>query len=193
MADFPRATRPRSDRAECFGILGTTYKRIALLHASRKQDPEANEAYRDAMAEDLTKKGVKYHWTATQYLSLAAWLDRGQDPDTHDRVTHLAKAELLKARDPSREAWAHGSLAELTLLSLYHRVTDKVDTQDIKRCVAEHCRSIVDLMGYESFHVKSTGRQFKPYRDRWQKDEWLPAVEAALRALNETDSDEADM
>ncbi len=193
LGDSPQA---RSHRAECFGIHGSTYKRIALLHASRKQDAEANEAYREAleayreaMAEDATG-GVKYHWTATQYLSLAAWLDRGPDPDTHDRVTHLAKAELLKARDPSREAWAHGSLAELTLLALYHRDTDKVDTPDIKRRVAEHCRSIVDLMGYDSFHVKSTGRQFKRYRDRWQKDEWLPAVEAALRALDETDSDD---
>ena len=75
---------------------------------------EENEAYREAMAEDATE-GEKYRWTATQNLSLAAWLERGPDPEIHGRVTHLAKAELLKARDPSREAGAHGTIAELTL------------------------------------------------------------------------------
>jgi len=184
--DSPQASE---HRAECFGIHGSTYKRIALLHASRGEDGEANkayhkalEAYREAMAEDATD-GEKYHWTATQYLSLSALLDRDPDPGTHNRATHLAEAERLKAHEPGKEAWAHGSLAELALLALYHHPEDKIDTQDLQNRVAQHCRLIVSLMGHDSFHVKSTERQFKRYRDHWHKEAWRPVVEAALKVL----------
>jgi len=67
----------------------------------------------------------------------------------------------------------------------YQYPEDKVDTQDLQDRVSQRCRLIANLMGYESFHVKSTERQFKRYRDRWHKDAWRPIVEAALKVLND--------
>ena len=74
----------------------------------------------------------------------------------------------------------------------YHHPEDNVDTQDLQDRVAQHGRLIVNLMRHDPFHVKSTERQFKRYRDRWHKDAWRPAVEAALKVLNEPGTNDVE-
>jgi hypothetical protein len=93
-------------------------------------------------------------------------------------------------------AWAHGTLAELELLSLFYdkdRSPPKVQEQ-----VAKHCKEMVRLMGLNSFHVKSTRRQFQRYVDQWnlpdkdwQRTDWGEIADAAVKALTSESPPEA--
>ena len=133
------------------------------------------------MAEGILL-GDKYYWTATQALSLAAILDEVKDPTTYLTACTIAR-ESLRRPSASDRAWAHGSLAELEILGLYHQPC-KPARNAKKRIVAEHCRAIVELMGPGSFYVDSTRRQFKRYHDHWRNELWDDIVLAALAALS---------
>jgi hypothetical protein len=193
-------TKDRLRRAECYGMKGSTFKRIALLWSSRAQREAADTAksegarnsalacykealkqYRTAMNERILE-GDKYHWTATQALSLAAILGEPADPVTLKSAIEIASQNLTQPSASDR-AWAHGSLAELEMLSIYHAKDTAVPAQTIEQNVLDHCRSLVDLMGFSSFHVESTRRQFGRYLSHWRRDEWNAIAEAAARAL----------
>ncbi len=183
----------RAQRAECFGMHGAAYKRLALLpdgvSGGRDYRTTMREAlgwYRRAMESDPLD-----HWTATQYLSLTAVLAEGSDLTTF--LWTLRHAEMqLEAKDSETRAWARGTLAELELLRSYHdpkgkdsnipRIGDKI------RAV---CVEIVQLRGADSFEAHSTRRQFRRYLDRWAPDQpnpqirkaWHDLAEIALKAL----------
>lgn len=176
----------RSRRAECYGIHGATYKRIALLRAqmrepAQKVNDELAQSlafYRRAM-DEWSPDGEKHHWVTTQVLSLEAVLDEPPDPASYYIAMTLARRGLER---PSRseQAWAHGTIAELELLGAYHL---KGEPQAVKQSIVEHCDAIVALMGEQSFHVQSTLRQFRRYVEQWQKPEWRDIAEAAAAAL----------
>jgi hypothetical protein len=108
----------------------------------------------------------------------------------------LAERDLYS---PNRvlEAWAHGTLAELELLSLFHD-EGQATAEEVMNQVIHHCEKIVGLKGYDSFHVKSTRRQFQRYAEKWRlADEdwhrvgWTEIAEAAVGVLTPEDSPEA--
>jgi hypothetical protein len=186
----------RLRRSEIVGMHGSTYKRIALLllKASGKEDDEvkkyyrkALEHYREAMGE-AAATGMSYYWTATQYLSLQAILHTRKlvvgitpSPQIFELARSLANRDLDAADNNSTRAWAHGTLAELELLSLFHQ--PDVPHADSEAEIADHCRKIVELMGPRSFHVGSTVRQFKRYNDAWGDDLWGALARKAIEIL----------
>ena len=181
--------KERARRAECYGIHGSTWKRIGLLRYKKKEEEKGRAALEDSLAsyrrsmEQWAMYEDKYHWVATQFLSLAAVLKKPRDPDTFIMARKLAERDLSKA-ESSLKAWAHADMAELELLAKYH-CPEKAAKNAQKR-LREHCKAIVDLQGEGSFQVESTRRQFKRYRDFWNKKdkEWQVLAEEAISALS---------
>jgi hypothetical protein len=181
--------KDRARCAECYGIHGSTWKRIGLLHHRKEKEIEGRKAleasltwYRRSM-EQWSMDENKYHWVATQALSLMAVLSKTREPATFLMAQQLAERDLAKSKG-SRKAWAHGTLAELEMLATYH-MPDKV-ARNLKKKVREHCKAIVDLMGERSFEVDSTRRQFQRYIKPWgrKKAEWRSIAEEAVSALS---------
>lgn len=189
----------RTTRANCFGRKGSTLKRMALLNASMGDTEKAGvelekarEAYRQAMEQWVTEE-ARFSWTASQYLSLSAVTnaDRDKAEGVFAVCRHLAERDI-DSSDRDIVAWAHATLAELDLLSLFfnHDVGDRV--ADVKLAVVEHCRKIVELMGHDSFHVQSTHRQFQRYAVAWRFDKagettrvWVEVAKTGMQALEE--------
>jgi hypothetical protein len=167
--------------SEYFGLMGAHEKRIALLNDRRGHVGEydlglkkALQNYRKAFEIDMSN-----HWTATQCLSLATIIDAKTlvDPNWAVLIRMGAEHDLMSPLH-SKQAWGHGTLAELEML-----LSCGSDTEGVKETVVEHCRSIQELAGERSFHVHSTRRQFKRYLDHWKKDQWIPIARAAYEVL----------
>jgi len=183
------SSQERARRAEYHGIRGSTFKRIALMHhddrtAFEKHMREALASYRSAM--NAAAMDEKFHWTGTQALSLAMILAEKPDRETYDLVVQVARHAL---KDPglASRAWAHGTLAELEMLAVHHKAAgkDAKRIEAIRRSVIEHCRTIVDLMGAESFQVESTRRQFNRYASEWSaNDDVKEIARTAVAALD---------
>ena len=180
-------SKARARRAECYGMHGSTWKRIGLLHSRKKQKEEGRKAlenslvwYRKAMAQWAMDED-KYHWVATQALSLTAVLRQPPEPESFLICRHLAQCDLSGSAG-TRKAWAHGTMAELEMLAIYH-TPDQV-VRNVKKNVREHCQAIVDLMGEGSFEVDSTRRQFQRYLTDWGREEWQAIAKAAVDALS---------
>ena len=176
----------RARRAECYGIHGSVFKRIALLRQARGENAAGVKGllnlalayYRKAMDEWASGE-KKDHWVATQALSLGAVLEVKPDPSTFNLARELARRDLT--RDSADvQAWAHGTMAEPEMLSLYH--TGQA-SPTLQQTVVDHCTAIVNLMGLKSFHVESTRRQFRRYLDAWQDPRWTAIAQAAVEAL----------
>ncbi|HSP98543.1 MAG TPA: CHAT domain-containing protein [Candidatus Dormibacteraeota bacterium] len=221
----------RTRRSECYGMQGSTYKRIAVLldtlaqNEQKAQDEirktaeagaaeadaggspatapaadvaqakidahhdkavdyyrKALERYRKAM-DEIVLEGGKYHWTATQALCVAALLNEPRDPTTLHSAREIA-SQNLRQPTPGNQAWAHGTLAELELLSLYHE-KEPMSAAEVEKKVVDHCKEIVRLMGPQSFHATSTYRQFRRYLHDWKRDEWKEVAQAAVAALSQ--------
>lgn len=196
-AQLPTGPKVRSQRAECFGMYGSTLKRIALL--STAPDPaglqDALRWYRRAIDEASDETPAKSHWVTTQALSLIAIL--GQAPESN----LLRLTQILATRELDRlplgtnnveRAWAHGSLAELEMLATYHRrerFNDEADRENAKGRVMQHCVEVVKLAGPMSFPVESTRRQFARYLIHWRRPEWDDIAQAAFEALGGTQAE----
>ena len=184
----------RIRRANCYALYGTTYKRIAIItFNNNEKEQEANQAYeiswsnyKKAMNEMLIDD-PKYYWMATQYLCLSAVKkDFKKDNDIYEFVYKLAMKDLNNV-DKDTQAWAHSSLAELELLSLFHQPSkDEVSIEKIELNVCKHCNKVIELMGAESFHTQSTTRQFKRYMNHWKKvhPNWKKIALAAVNILS---------
>jgi len=179
----------RARRAECYGIHGSVFKRIALMRQARGEatvavKAELNKAlahYRRAM-DEWASSGDKHHWVATQALSLGAVLGDKPDEPTFTLARELARRDLSRAQADT-QAWAHGTMAELEMLSIYHAHAAPEASAAARDSVVRHCQAIVELMGPKSFPVESTRRQFKRYVDMWQDPRWTAIAQAAVDAL----------
>ena len=181
--------KDRARRAECYGIHGSTWKRIGLLWYRKNQKEKGRVALEKALRsyrrsiDEWALEQAKYHWVATQSLCLTAVLEQPPEPATFLMARQLAERDLAKSIDPMK-AWAHGTMAELEMLANYHISSHAA--KNVKKTVREHCKAIVDLMGERSFQVDSTRRQFQRYIDYWDKkgQEWRPIAIEAVRALS---------
>ncbi len=172
--------------AECFGMYGSTWKRIGLLHHKKEQVPKGMAALETSLdwyirAMELWAMDAGHHWVATQALSLQAILGKPEDPNTWLLARKIAEQELAKSIG-SAKAWAHGTLAELIMLAKYHIPAEAIRTT--KSEVQKHCQAIVRLMGEDAFEVESTRRQFKRYIDYWPNPDWNVIAKAAVAALS---------
>jgi hypothetical protein len=182
-----------SRRAHCYGIHGSVFKRIALMQSRLKTQEEADKTlkksianYRKAMDEELSST-EKFHWVATQTLSLGAVLKEPPDLSTFELTRNMAMRNL-KHHTVEGQAWAHGTLAELEMIGMYHKAEASAQSlssiERTKEVVISHCREIVKLMGSKSFHVESTMRQFQRYVDYWDDPRWNEVAKAAVGALS---------
>jgi hypothetical protein len=195
----------RLSRAECYGICGSVNKRIALLYKPEigAGEIEADEkknyiqhliqalcSYDQAIDQWATDQS-KYHWAATQYLSLKAvlyWESQTKDrerkkywPDDRDyarfaMAKELASKDSMHAEENRERAWACGTLAELEMLSKHYEASKRRQVKTIIKAVKEHCSNLIQHVGPDDFAVNSTRRQFKRYLDYWgdtKDNEWL--------------------
>ncbi|MBW7991289.1 MAG: CHAT domain-containing protein [Planctomycetes bacterium] len=182
--------KERVRQAECYGMYGSTWKRIGLLHYKNKQESRGKDNLQKSLdwytkAMKLWAMGGGHHWVATQTLSLKAVLDKHQDPDTWRLAHKIAEEELVKSIGAD-QAWAHGTLAELILLAKYHIPDEPIG--NAKKKVQEHCQAIVRLVGEGAFAVKSTRRQFKRYINYWPNPDWNVIAKAAVATLSPSGS-----
>jgi hypothetical protein len=187
---------PQRERAERLGMSGASEKRMGILFTRKGDEERAKKAYVSAC--DCYKQALMAdpvnHWVITQYLSLRAVL-AGKDEcgslareygDWWIAARQIALWEL-RSTSGEGEAWAHGTLAELEMLGIIYAGPGS-EREEVKRRVIQHCRTICDLVGQESFPVFSTRRQFERYRDWWKRDEWQDVAEVAVKALEEGNS-----
>jgi hypothetical protein len=186
--------RERIARTNCYGMRGSTLKRMGLLYASIDEPDnaqlrlrEALDAYRTGMDEWVTDD-ARFTWTASQYLALAAVLtddgDAARGRTAYALCYRLAERDL-DGNDRSNKGWAHGTLAELELI----RRAYEAEARDTKRQVLSHCRRLVALMGRNSFHAQSTRRQMQRYAvgwhlgEEWTHPDWTKIAELAVKEL----------
>ncbi len=178
-------------RSTCYGLHGTAYKRIALYWWIKNNKNKAMENYniswtnyKKAMSE-MIYEDPKYYWVATQFLSLSAVIKHHtEDKDTYHLVRKLVMEDINNG-DNDTKAWAHGTMAELELLSLFYDRKNGVKLDKISDEVCKHCNKIVDIMGADSFHAKSTTRQFQRYNNCWlEKEEHKEIAALAIMALS---------
>jgi len=194
--------RERVEQAECYGMIAASEKRVAGLHlrqsnrctdSKRKAEFEEKAAATFKEARAWYRKAMEVesanHWVMTQYLSLGAVLQQDESESEAERdwwvVAHRTAMSQLHRSSTSDRAWAHGTLAELELLGTVYGNAEQRDPERAKERVVAHCTEIRELVGDDSFHVRSTRSQFQRYRDWWAAGHagWLTIVEAALRAL----------
>jgi hypothetical protein len=202
IGDTPDARR---ERAERIGVSAAAEKRIALLlrehgpvgEERSQAEREAADAmawacdfYHKAFLQDWTN-----HWVLTQFLSLnAVFANRGAEGVAlGDWWTVARSLALQQCRDTDAvsKAWAFATLAEIELLGFAFGNYAAVQTAEVARRVANHCRTIAEIMGDDSFHVRSTRRQFERYARWWsaERPEWQQITLAALQALPQSRSD----
>ena len=193
-----KSMQDRGQRTSCYGIKGSVLKRFGLVYGRRDDHDSAAEvlekahkAYQKGMDEWATD-GEGYHWTATQYLCLSAILGREKDPETLALCRRFAERDMKSPDvDTITRAWAHGTLAELALLSLWHDDPSRAQESQaaqIEDRVLRHCDEIIELTGVESFPTKSTRRHFQRYVDKWYLKKWeqnelLKIAQAAVQRL----------
>lgn len=187
----PTWARSYELEVERFGMSGAIDKRIAELRmtAGDKRGAfvswkESRGWYREAVERrnrELDRVRVS-HWVLTQYLSLSAVLGEKADRAWWTMARQMAQAQL-ELDSPSEQAWAHGTMAELDLLAAEYGEGDERDPAKIRERVVKHCDEIRRLMGDESFHVRSTRRQFQRYVDWWKRDVWQDIAKAAIDTL----------
>ncbi len=188
----------RISRTEFHGISGSVYKRIALLYTaeSKAKKNSANggphnyminlrkaiSCYKRALDQWATDES-RFHWVATQYLSLKAVLywatDENQEeirnryaPDDRDNALYemakeLAKRDLQSADADFAKAWSCGTLAELEMLALHYKRAGRRNYSAIKQKVKSYCADLIEYVGIDDFAVSSTRRQFYRYKLYW--------------------------
>ena len=180
----------RLRRSDIIGMHGSTYKRVALLLASTEgRDNEETqryylkslEHYRVTMLE-AAAANINYYWCATQYLALQAIRKGSPEQDVYELARRLAGRDSKFGENDSTKAWAYATLAELEILRRYHAPSEATIDDIVKR-VERYCSQVIALKGPRSFHVGSTLRQFKRYRDSWENDLWNVIVERAIEIL----------
>ncbi|OED39531.1 hypothetical protein AB833_15000 [Chromatiales bacterium (ex Bugula neritina AB1)] len=203
----------RIRRCEYHGMCGSKCKREALMklahlglieniksrtkNATRLRKEARNllnqalQHYRDGI-DERAYEGSKFHWVATQALSLLAILKGGADPLLYSMTRQHAEQDLKSAAGTDK-AWAHGTLAELVLLKSYHEQTDtgKSTQKSINTATVNpnetryHCAEMVEICTTDKFPIESTLRQFKRYAayEIWKNPIWDDAVTAAIAEL----------
>ncbi len=172
----------RAERSEWLGKKAAISKLRADILYKRKLPTEARELLRSSRSlyGRAREADLNNHWVATQFLSLSVILGEKVEDFWWGLARYSAEQTLQRASSLDR-AWAHGTLAELEMLSIVN-ATDGI--QEIQKRVKEHCRAIVQLVGKDSFVVFSTRRQFTRYIEWWDCDQWRPIAQTAVEVLN---------
>ena len=99
-------------------------------------------------------------------------------------MTSLHALQQLQSATGTEKAWAHGSLAELALLSSYHQSGPALKDAQAGD-PREHCKAMVEICTVNKFPIQSTLRQLKRYHryKLWQNDRWNDDVRESIAEL----------
>jgi beta-lactamase superfamily II metal-dependent hydrolase len=192
---------------ECLGLRASARKRLAeaafTLAASVPEvgapawrDPydlldqawnDYQSAVRGLLVSDAhgVQRIASLHWVLVQVVSLSLVL--GKEIDERQWAAATLSADLYREHPSVEErAWAHGSLAELSLLRLGQPgLLPEQRTQYSSQAV-QHAREVARLYPWgDEFPVKSTRRQFRRYVEWWgtsRFEEELRARDVGRRA-----------
>jgi hypothetical protein len=190
---------------ECAGLRAAGQKRIAQAAFQIAVAPELSEEWRQTLFDDCVqrlrdardeywhatrsylaasnepmRRKANLHWLLIQVLSLDAVLGGRLDEDLRSWNAAQFAAELdTQSKEDDVSAWGHVSLAELALLRLGDpRISDS-DLARYARETVEHAKTVLDRVGRNSEHAKTTPRQFRRYIEWWGN----PELEWALLRL----------
>lgn len=176
----------RLSRSKCLGMQGSTYKRMGILFAALGDEKKAETqlkksltAYQKGMDEWVAEDS-RLNWTACQYLALGTVLNDKFDRDAFGLCRKVADHDLISP-DKDISAWANATLAELALIEMHHREASKDPSDEhTEKLVRDNLNRMLELVGRNTFHFKSTRRQFERYASTWHfRDE---AKKAKLKA-----------
>jgi beta-lactamase superfamily II metal-dependent hydrolase len=170
---------------ECRGLRASAMKRVAQAtfvgmsgedthQLSRTCDrlEDALSTYRAASEmflrndASVVQRMATLHWVAVQHLVMQAVL---RQPLSEEVLAVASHAATLYLDHPSREerAWAHASLAELSLLRLAMGGSGAAADAHAAR-IREHLEKIIGMFPAEQrFELSSTAKQFRRYVDWW--------------------------
>ena len=173
---------------ECLGLRASIAKRLAYANfraalATHASDRELffyschqflQQAAKDytAACERLVDTGnqaqfATSHWVVVQKLSVETVLGKALSAEYRKKGEQSAELNLQHA-DSVERAWAHASLAELSLLALADPELGDSDCELLLNKVMKHVRQILDISHLTGdFPVASTWRQFKRYVEWW--------------------------
>jgi hypothetical protein len=159
-------------------------------HESDEALTRARDLYHKAFSEDWTN-----HWVLTQFLSLNAVhaTRAGEDLALSDWWTVARSIARQQCRDTDRvsKAWAFATLAEIELLGFAFGNYSVGQAAEVAARIAQYCRTIAEIVGEDSLHVRATRRQFERYIRWWSADKplWQQIAAVALQALPESRAD----
>ena len=193
--------------SEVLGITASAEKRIGLsLEKGAHEQPEpANTpdghnaahvlAYKKA--RDHYKRAMELdpenHWALTQFLAMQAILHPPASSaslskewgETWSAARHYSKWSL-RNKTGRDKVWALGTLAELEMLGVVYSAEDATTYKDkAKMNIFGWCQLIAEIMGQDSFEVRSTQLQFQRYAkaETWRREAWRELAETALKGL----------
>lgn len=198
-------------RLECLGLRASSFKRRAQVEvdiAGRDRGgakvghaiqsvlylQRALHFYEQATRGFLTssetsaQRNAALHWVLTQQLSLLAVL--GKDaPEGAAEMARMSAHACIEHQALDERAWAHGSLAELDLLSLdrsWPGEAGRSPFDTAREGARRHVREVIRLAHLldQPFLIESTLRQFRRYVD-WWGTKWL---QDAVSSMSPDDS-----
>jgi hypothetical protein len=178
------------EKAEIFGLLASAEKRQAEVWFRLENDANSKRllsAARDHYWESF-QTDRRLHWAITQFLSLTAVLaaiygqraeqdaasEAAQTRPESSLPTLWAMARMHSLYDLNHEsnkqqAWAHGNLLELYLLSLLPEFGVAKDAIDAEGLALHHTERLIAVAGPRSFEAYSTRRQILRYLEWYKK------------------------
>ncbi|MCE9686107.1 CHAT domain-containing protein [Shewanella sp. AS16] len=182
------------EQSRHLGLSAASEKRIGIAHTLIGARSQANLAYR--ACHDFYKAAWRMdpcnHWLLTQYLSIVAILNRGDDgaglQQLSDRYGSRWSAAFEMARWEAQncsgreKVYALSTLAELCLLNVvYH--PQSADGTALKQQISDFCRQMLNEPMADNFPILSTLRQFRRYLQDWDSPLWAGLAQTALGAL----------
>ena len=157
---------------ELTGLLGSAFKRRAELEAYLASVDDDADSWRKKSIDSLRQSAEYYrkghdhnlsaHWNGIQRLSLTAVLE-GTVDESYLTVVEVAAS---KATENEGEIWAHGTLAEVYLLSsLSSKGPQLGNAKDHLSTLKSKAEASGDL-----YPIESTQRQLQKYVDWWTKE-----------------------
>ena len=171
---------------ECRGLRASAMKRVAQATfvygaMSGSDNPQLSrtcDRLEDALATyrtasemflrndaSVVQRMATLHWVAVQQLVMQAVL---RQPLSEEVLAVASHAATLYLDHPSREerAWAHASLAELSLLRLAMGASSAADSH--AATMRAHLEKIIAMFPAEQrFELSSTAKQFRRYVEWW--------------------------
>jgi beta-lactamase superfamily II metal-dependent hydrolase len=186
-AEFRIAQQPGCAAAGPHVVSSVRYLQQALHHYE-----SAVDGFLVNTGNEAQQRVATLHWVLVQQLCLSAVLNKLR-PDGAAATAQMSAQAYLTHPDLAEQAWAHGSLAELCLLSLRTTACTPEAFAQARACALGHARELLRLAQRveQSFIVTSTLKQFRRYVNWWGSAVMENVVLSMERQPRRSDGDAA--